>query len=269
MSGEVRRTTKPLEYTGKTREKSMKNSMKLALAAVAFAAVTTAQAQYTGNNDELLLGFTTASSTGDLIIDLGTFSSITPGDLNNSGHTGFANDAALQTELNSLYGSMNSLIFGAVGGHAVNAVNAGIYSTGPRPTGSQTQNNTIGIVIGDVDSMGNAVTTGNQAIVNPSFATGQSVTENMHNSTSSATIETDWNINVTSRTSATFANGATQFLTENLYHSANGASTLVGTLTLGSDGSLVFAAVPEPTTFGLLGGLGVLALALRRQFARN
>jgi hypothetical protein len=43
----------------------------------------------------------------------------------------------------------------------------------------------------------------------------------------------------------------------------------VGTFTLSGNGILTFTAVPEPSTYGVLAGLGLLALCLRRQFANK
>ena len=50
------------------------------------------------------------------------------------------------------------------------------------------------------------------------------------------------------------------------------AKTLLGTFSLDASGNLTFtgaAAVPEPATYGLIGGLGLLALSLRRQLRQN
>src|SRR5271169_6478015 len=102
------------------------NTVKSGLMVVAsLVAAATVQAQlpvsdYTDSNDESLLGFTIPSSTGDLVIDLGTATQAGVGgstvvDLiahNNVGQSA----AALQTQLNGLYGNMNSLSWGVVGG---------------------------------------------------------------------------------------------------------------------------------------------------------
>ncbi len=56
---------------------------------------------------------------------------------------------------------------------------------------------------------------------------------------------------------------------EDLYGvKANGtAASLLGTVTFDSTGPLTFnaVAVPEPATYGVLAGLGLLALCVRRQ----
>jgi hypothetical protein len=44
---------------------------------------------------------------------------------------------------------------------------------------------------------------------------------------------------------------------------------LLGTLTFGSDASLTFTPVPEPTTASLLAGAGLLVMLMNRKFARK
>jgi len=253
----------------------MKNSTKLILAAVALAAATSAQAQYTPGNNEMLLGFSTASSTGDLVIDLGSFSSLPSGvDLNTSGNTGFGSDAALKTALGQNGLSLNSLIWGVVGGNGDNAPTSyNIYTTvahgGQYPNLPQ---NGIPNAMGGVDTLGLSITSGKSAIVNPVQLNGNSVTEIMHNAAGSAALQIDWT-DPTTTTSGTFASGGTQYAVEDLYYQQKGqvGGTLEGAFTLGSDGSIVFnaVAVPEPTTYGLLAGLGLLALSLRRHLTRK
>jgi hypothetical protein len=48
--------------------------------------------------------------------------------------------------------------------------------------------------------------------------------------------------------------------------SGNGSDTYLGFFTFQTDGEVEFTAVPEPATYGLLAGLGLLAVAVRRQF---
>jgi hypothetical protein len=252
----------------------MKNSIKVALVAAALAAANAAQAQYNANNDELLLGFTHSGSTGDLVIDLGRFQSLTSGDLNTLGFTGYSTDAALKAAINGPNGlSLNSLSWGVVGGHAPNPNSAGIYTTVFHGTTFPTKNGSlIASAVGDNDTLGNSILSGKQAITDPSALNGNSVTEIWHNSAGSALLQIDW-IDPTSQTSSTFLTGGTQFLTEDLYVQSlgGGKASLVGSFTLGSDGSLTYAAaaVPEPATYGVLSALGLLAVSIRRQFVRS
>jgi len=254
----------------------MKRINKMALAAIAATALAaSAQAQYISGNNDLLLGFTTTASTGDLAIDLGSFSSLPSGvDLNTSGNTGFGSDAALKTALGQNGLSLNSLIWGVVGGNAGNApASYNIYSTVAHGVAfPHLPAAGIPIAMGDVDTLGLSITSGRSAIVDPTLGNGNSVTEVMHNAGGSALLQTDWT-DPTTTTSGTFSSGGTQYAVEDLYYQQKGqvGGTLEGTFTLGSDGSFVYnaVAVPEPATFGLLGGFGLLLLALRRQFARK
>jgi hypothetical protein len=249
----------------------MKRINKMALAAIAATALAaSAQAQY--NSGDLLLGFTTSASHGDLVIDLGSFASLTSGDLNTSGHTGFANDAALATALGANGLSLNSLSWGVVGGFStVPSAPYGIYTTVAHGTAFPTlAQSSIPNAVGDNDTLGNSIGSGKQAITDPTAQNGNSVSEVWHNSAGTASLQVDW-IDPTTATSGTFGTGL-NYLSEDLYYQAKGAGAVdVGTFTLGSDGSLTFAAtaVPEPATFGLFGGFGLLLLALRRQFARK
>ena len=256
----------------------MKNSTKLILAAVALAAAASAQAQYTPGNNKLLLGFSTATSTGDLVIDLGSFSSLPSGvDLNTSGNTGFGSDAALLTALENVHlgnGSVNSLIWGVVGGNGNNAPTSyNIYTTVAHGT-TYPHINAANIpnAVADVDTLGLSIASGKSVVVNPLALNGNSVTEIMHNAGGTAALQADWT-DPTTTTSATFGNSGTQYAVEDLYYQQKGqvGGTLEGAFTLGSDGSVVWnaTAVPEPTTYGLLAGLGVLALSLRRHLTRK
>ena len=193
------------------------------------------------------------------MIDLGSFSSLPSGlDLNTSGNTGFGSDAALQTALGQNGLSLNSLIWGVVGGNANNApASYNIYSTvGHGVAFPHLPANGIPTAVGGIDTLGNSITSGTTAITDPTAGNGNSVAEIMHNSSGTAYLQSNWT-DPTTTTSSTFSSGGTQYAVEDLYYQQKGqvGGTLEGTFTLGSDGSFVFnaVAVPEPATFGLLG----------------
>src|SRR5215510_13151042 len=95
----------------------MKHTTKLALSAFALAAaVSSAQAQY--SSGDLLLGFNTAASTGDLIINLGNGNSLVSGGTRNLNSVIGLTPAQLVTALNANGLSLNNLNWGVVGGQS-------------------------------------------------------------------------------------------------------------------------------------------------------
>jgi len=249
----------------------MKKMNKMALAAVAASALaaTAAHAQYNNNANELLLGFTTAASTGDLVIDLGTASSITSlsgtTDLNAHGNTGFS-ASALAAALGQNGLSINGLTWGVVGGSSPNAANQDIFFTvahgAPKPSAFP---NYTGVA--DVDSAGFSITSGKNAVVDPTQGTGTSFSEAIAAAGGSGSFVTDTGKTPTTKTPASGAFS----VSEDLYESIKGSSSTVfeGTFTFDNLGNFSFTPVPEPATYGLLAGLGLLALTVRRQFTRK
>jgi hypothetical protein len=252
----------------------MNRTTKLALAAVAATALAASvQAQlpvsgYTQNQDQLLLGFTKGGSTGDLVIDLGTATQIGVGsglslNLNNNGNVGLT-PAALLSELSTLYGGIGGLSFGVVGGHFRNASDSLVYATvahgqAPPVIGAAgtilSAANTVGFTI---DGSGSPA---NQIVVDPTKGYGNSWTEQIDKSTSA------WQKNGTNPDSLTPVPFAAGVIVEDLYSkNAAGVESFAGTINLFADGTVLYSptAVPEPTTFSLLGALGLLALAVRR-----
>jgi len=250
----------------------MNHITKLAVAAAAASALAgSAQAQlvsqFTGNQDQLLLGFTSTTSGNDLVIDLGTATQVGVGgslqvNLNNNGNVGLS-AADLSTELTSLFGGMGNLAFGVVGGHAVNQNNNAIFSTvasgsaAPVLGGVGTLNSAANTVGYQIDGSGSPA---NQQVIANNLGYGVSWKEQIDGSTSL------WQKNGTSpdtTTPATFTSGS---VSEDLYGKVNGNEVLEGTVTLSADGTVTYApaVVPEPGTFALA-GLGVLSFTLRRR----
>ena len=209
---------------------------------------------FTGNSDQLLLGFTTPSSTGDLLIDLGTATQVGVGgtsvvDLianHNVGQTA----AALVTQLKGLYTSMNSLEWGVVGGHVANATSSAIYTTVAHGASAP--------VVGSAGNLNSSILTlgagmsdfpgplANQAVVDPTQGYGESWDEQVGSASG------EWQKNATSpivTTPNTFATGGPNYQSADLYVRSNSVANPAvykGYFTLGSDGSLTFTPATAP-----------------------
>src|SRR5262249_47900361 len=211
----------------------------------------------TAKPDELVLGFTIPTSIGDLGLDLGKASDVGVGgtsvvDLNAHGNVGLT-AAALLAQLNSLYGNMNRLTWGVVGGHVANANAAAIYSTVPHgaqppllgaPGNLNSAINTVGTFI---DGTG---TPPNQQVVDPTAGFGVSWTEQI------ASTASLWQKNATdpdSTTPSTFSTGGLKYQMADLYlktytGGVGNAPVYQGFFTLGNDGSLTFT----PASIGVV-----------------
>jgi hypothetical protein len=254
----------------------MNGKIKTALlAAAGLAAMSTAQAQYTPNNNDLILGFTTPASTGDLQIDLGSPASIGVGggstvDLIANGNVQ-SGSSELVTQLGQNGLSINSLNWGVVGGHFTSGANLSIYSTVLHGAAAPPRPGAPGTTIGAINSAGQGIndfpgTHPNQGVVDPTIASGESWREIISPGAGSASsfASTYYNPGTITPSSGSYS------VSEDLYLNTATTESLLGTLTFTSTGGLSFApaAVPEPSTYGLIAGLGVLALAIRRQFNR-
>jgi hypothetical protein len=83
-----------------------------------------------------------------------------------------------------------------------------------------------------------------------------------------------WSGNLQQKTSSTFTTGGPNYSYLDLYQvaptdGANPGVSPIGYFRLGSDDSLVFVPVPEPSTYGLVAGAGLLAICLRNQLRRK
>jgi hypothetical protein len=221
----------------------MKRTTKYALLAASVLAVAaTAQAQYTYG--DLLVGFTGGSQ--DFIYDLGQVSSLTLGETWNIG-------AGLGTQ------------FGVVGASSISA-GSHIYAT-------------------SADSGQNGyVMSGNWSVARANIATlDQGLTVRQSRTTTSSDT-TGWymqtaqpagtpgnylfnNLDNPNAPVNTYGYETTAYFFDNV----NGTATPDSFFSYDTaSGNLAFGAVavPEPTTFSLLGGFGLLALAIRRQLAK-
>ncbi|HEX4265943.1 MAG TPA: PEP-CTERM sorting domain-containing protein [Verrucomicrobiae bacterium] len=226
----------------------MKKQTKATLIALAIAGVAATSHAAAYNND-LIIGF--SSTTGnDLLYDLGSFGSLTPGKT---------------WDLSSLLGSYNlsTVNWGVIGNTSVNGGNRTIYTTfngTPATVGAGT---------------GSGINTATLSLYNNNFTTagaGQFAQV-------SATDDNSWNhqtINPTTDSDYVTAyenpnRGGTGAI--NFYSAKANSTDPVQDqfFTLDSSGIVTFgtAAVPEPSTYGLFAGAGLLAVCLRNQFRRK
>jgi hypothetical protein len=240
----------------------MKNMYKLALlAALGLGSITAAQAA----NNDIILGFNDpngpAAAQNDYAIDLGYTAQT--GQANsltaNSSFTINFSSSLFATAFGSDSSALNDVLAGITGvysGTASRTVFLSGQST-PSSIAKSPFNNTVSVASG--------VATGEYGSTSSS-ATWTTVLGGVQNDTGAP---------VTS----TLVNG---IVTENLYEAtqANSLSTpsafsLVGTFDINANNDTVtftganVSPVPEPATYGLLSGAGMLLLGLRRQFARR
>ncbi|HWD91538.1 MAG TPA: PEP-CTERM sorting domain-containing protein [Verrucomicrobiae bacterium] len=243
---------------------------KLAKIAVVVAGLALVSQVANAANNDLILGFNGNGSANDYAINLGNATS-----LFNAGSgavVDLSSDFSLST-FNSTFSSVNGTQMGAGGGtSSLNPVffftqnrgSAGDASTALSLTPPSITTTTASGAAGDFNglspfpaagtgeliSSANAgsfssqmTTLGNNTGLNPSSAIGSGVI-----------YEDLWQASKTTGTSTAWKYEG--FLTFD---------------TTGSTPSLTFtaAAVPEPSTYGLFGGAGILVMALRRQFRRK
>jgi len=228
------------------------------LVALGLAGASVAQAQNYTSGD-LLAGFTTGSGT-DLIYDLGQESALYNGETWTS----------LQTLLNSDYsGSLTTLSWGVIGNGPASGSPRTLWSTTAQYTragtvhGSQAFNQINNATGALANNFSGASALGSSATV-PATGPSDSTSWNVE-TTSAATVPTDY-INVYENPNVTGLAVADLSAINN----DGSTPTVQGNFALGSDGSLTFTqAVPEPTTFGLLGGGALLLLAFRNKLSRK
>jgi hypothetical protein len=230
----------------------MKNSKNIIIFAMAAAAsAVTAQAQYA--NGDLLIGFTSSSSTQDTVFDLGAASSI----LASSTSLDLSSSISLP-ELTSSFGNLNNLSFGIIG-----AGSGKVYSTVTSPgtlSGVSAYNTVFVTVLNAGSAVDGSGSPANSAVVDRTVGYGNSWTEAV---TGSGNTFVKAYGDPMSTTPSSFTSGT---VLENLYLTKNDGSApvLEGTFALGSSGSLSFTPVPEPGMLSFLAGLGILSVGFRR-----
>jgi hypothetical protein len=246
---------------------TLKNSVKgAAIVSLALAAITSAQAQTQVSlassyaQGDLIAGFTTGSGQ-DLIVNLGLESSLVNGDFWNL-------SSLLAGATPALSPTSGSLQFGVIGD-----------ATGPQQvftthTGSglpNRVNNTsaFGTANTSIGGLGNEfLASSSSAIVTTTASgTGSWFGETLGGGT--GTIAANYG-----NPNGVAGEGQSSGL--DFYDVTVGSSgatrTLVNTFTLESNGDLLYgniSSVPEPTSYGLLAGAGLLAMSLRRQFIKK
>ena len=233
----------------------MKHIYQAALvAALGLATIPAAQAYTVG---DLLVGFTSQSGN-DLIYDLGSASSLY------NGETWSGLTSLLLADVNNASGfgvgtTLGNLYWGVVG----NGPNSG----SPRTAYVTTVTGLIPDTITGISAFGK-VNTADLAIAG-NISSG--ATSAGQSASPAATAANSWNVqtlsgSLTSNYKNAYENpnvlGITTADFSSVLNDGN-TSTLLGQFTLGSDGSLTFNAVPEPSTYSLLASAGMLAAILR------
>lgn len=239
----------------------MKNSYKaILLAALGLSAVSAAQAQ------EMLLGMTdtsgNASAHNDYVIDLGAY-------------TQFTATATLGGSINS--GTVNTA-YGSVDPNYLNDVAVGAVTGNNSPkfiyqTGSFVSPLTA-TEIGSAGSLVSAVAVGEYA---SSSSSGWSA--NVETDSSNVGANNGTSGSISGDTGLLMHNLSSGIVTETLFSgTVSGLSTVhestLGTLTVNLNNDTwsfqgANASVPEPATYGLLAGAGLLVIGLRNQFTRK
>jgi hypothetical protein len=238
--------------TDKDSRNTMKNSMKMALVAAAGLAVaTSAQAQYAG---DLIVGFT-AGSGNDLVFDLGTVASL---------HNG------------ETFSALTALL----GGYTLSTVQWGVVgntlNSGGRTTDNQIFTTTAGKTFPPASASSSTYASA-QTAVGAIWGTavsgaGQHFTVAANAASGNSWFEQTVSPSTTTQYKNAYENPNVTGLTSDVLWSVDdqgGATAELGTFTLNSAGVFTFntVAVPEPATYGVLAGLGLLALSIRRQVA--
>ena len=276
-----------------------KQTIMLAVAGAALAVASQAQAQFGYSADDLLLNFRLTSSTyfpagNDLEVNMGAISGIAalPAGTTETVLQGGAS-GTLQTTFGA---TLTHLGFSAAGADAANTTgNLWLtqVTTGPNAHGSAPEQidyssaNPIANKIANIGAGANAqaafTANGYQAATVTAATAGnsyQAQAESAATSAGEAKINYGGYASLLDGNLEAISGGVTQYL--NLWSQptddgANpgggvplGPDAFLGYFTFKSNGEVDYtselSAVPEPSTYGLIAGLGLLALALRRQF---
>ena len=265
----------------------MNRTIKQALIAAAGAGIltqaTSVIANPTYNNQDLLLGFETIATSpsphlvgNDLLVDLGpastyinatapiTISSLTLSDIT-SPSTGAGQ-------------SLNSLSWGVVGD---NSTTETLFLSRARANAATQSASWTGqsffsqqVTAGKIDSIGaGLVLYPSQADSSSAAVQGAGDQQSYgHYMGPNGNLTASWSGNLQQKTGSSFASGSTPSFLD-LYEvptSDSGSSPiLLGYFELDPNATLTFVPVPEPTTYGVIAGAGLLGLCLRNQFRRK
>ena len=224
----------------------MKNTLKYTLMVAALAVATSAQAgNYAGG--DLLVGFMGGSS--DFIYDIGSVSSLTAGETWTIG-----------SGLGTQFGVIGAKVTSGTG--YIYATSAFNDESSFDPSGAYNGAST-GVKTIARDGTSSVLTAGNSRTPTSGDTTGWTYQTGQPVGTPGSSFQNSFfNPNVDSASTAYFFENNTSDGTVNAisFFTYNSAS---GVLTYGQS-----AAVPEPATYGVLAGFGLLALSLRRQFVK-
>jgi hypothetical protein len=220
----------------------MSNAYKAALlAALGLAGGVTAQAAT--YNGDLLIGFTSGAGN-DTIYDLGAETALFSGET---------------WDLSGLLSGLSSLQWGILGDKAI-GTSAFAWSTLPGVLPSTARWGQLNTAAKSIAS--NFASLG----LGSSIAISSGDDNSWNQQTIHGGLATQY-VNVWGNPNSTGV------VTETLYQMlANGSDPVtLGTFSLGANGTLTFAAasVPEPATYGVLGGAGLLLVSLRTQLRRK
>jgi len=261
--------------------KTLSKTLMLATAGMAMVAAQAQAQSFTYADGDLLLDFRQASSpTTDLTIDLGAVSSY-------AGQTSVVSLNQFSTYLTGTYGANLSGLDWSVAGSA----STGLWMTRTRNAGSGSYNDQSvnastpwinhsgsvnALTVADVRGTGNGAASVTATVLANQVATTSDTANNSyhHFVGNNGNWSGNFQGNVETATGASFTGSA--FEREDLYASPNGSgnSTYLGYFELDANSGLEFVpatlavAVPEPMTYGLLSGIGLLALSLRQQIRR-
>jgi hypothetical protein len=238
----------------------------MVLVAATAVAASTAQAQYT--QGDLLGGFTYGSGN-DVILDLGSYASLVNGEQWNVG-------ALLQSATVGNHASLAGVQFGVLGVAPAGgpAGTRPIWSTYAGPAGNlgtftATKFSTFSL---PAATLGGLVTTAGSGNIVGYGTDTSSDSISFFNESDPLQVNT-WGANYgVDPKSAAFSSAPVVLSTyQTILNGTLPTTQPPLSFTLTADGQLTYGAVavPEPATYGLLAGLGVLALSVRRQVLSN